>query len=144
MNTTVAAVLKRKNQFPVTISPDAPVFDALKLMDEKNVGSLVVMNGDKYLGIITERDYSRKVFLKGKNSNETKVSEIMSVDLPGLSPSDKIDYCMELLSDKNIRYMPVFENDKLTGIISMSDVVKETILDQKNTIDHLQNYIRNS
>lgn len=144
MNTTVAAVLKRKNQFPVTIAPDAPVFDALKLMDEKNVGSLVVMDGDKYRGIITERDYSRKVFLKGKNSNETRVSEIMSVDLPALSPSDKIDYCMELLSDKNIRYMPVFENDKLTGIISMSDVVKETILDQKNTIDHLQNYIRNS
>jgi CBS domain-containing protein len=141
---TVALVLKRKNRPPITIAPDAPVLDALKLMAEKNVGSLIVMEGDKYIGILTERDYSRKVFLKGKNSNETKVSEIMSVDLPTLKPSDKIEYCMELLADKNIRYMPVFENDKFIGIISMSDVVKETILEQKSTIDHLQNYIRNS
>jgi CBS domain-containing protein len=141
---TVALVLKRKNRLPITITPDAPVLDALKLMDEKNVGSLIVMEGDKYIGILTERDYSRKVFLKGKNSYETKVSEIMSVDLPTLKPSDKIEYCMELLADKNIRYMPVFENDKFIGIISMSDVVKETILEQKSTIDHLQNYIRNS
>jgi len=141
---TVALVLKRKNRLPITISPDASVLDALKLMAENNVGSLVVLEGENYIGILTERDYSRKVFLKGKNSNETKVSEIMSVDLPTLKPSDKIEYCMELLADKNIRYLPVFEEDKFIGIISMSDVVKETILEQKSTIDHLQNYIRNS
>jgi signal-transduction protein with cAMP-binding, CBS, and nucleotidyltransferase domain len=100
------------------------------------------MDNDHYLGIMTERDYSRKVILKGRNSNDTKVSEIMSDDLPSVKPSDTIDLCMELMTNQNIRYMPVFENNKLTGIISMSDVVKETILAQKETIDHLQNYIQ--
>jgi CBS domain-containing protein len=111
-------------------------------MAEKNIGSVVVMENDRYLGIMTERDYSRKVILKGRNSTDTKVAEIMSGDLPKVRPSDSIDHCMELMTSLNIRYMPVFENNKLAGIISMSDVVKETILAQKETIDHLQNYIQ--
>lgn len=139
---TVGLVLKRKNFFPVTISADATVIEALQVMADKNIGSLVVMDGDSYLGIVTERDYSRKVILKGKSSTDTKVTEIMSTDQPRISPSDKIEYCMEIMSDKNIRYLPVFENNRLTGIISMSDVVKETILSQKETIDHLQSYIQ--
>jgi CBS domain-containing protein len=139
----VGFVLNRKNFQPVTISPEAAVFDALRIMAEKNIGALVVMQDEKYLGIVTERDYSRKVALKGKHSDETKVSEIMSTDLPIIQSSDKIEYCMELMSTRNIRYMPVIEGNKLIGIISMSDVVKETILSQKDTIDHLQNYIRN-
>lgn len=105
---------------------------------------MMVMENGQYLGLITERDYSRKVILKGKNSADTSVSEIMSADLPSVTPSDSIDHCMELMTKNNIRYLPVFENDKLAGIISMSDVVKETILTQKETINHLQNYIRNS
>lgn len=139
--TTVSAVLSRKNYQPVAVGPDATVSEALKIMAEKNIGSVVVMQGDAYLGIMTERDYSRKVILKGKNSTDTRVEEIMSTDLPVIKPSDSIDHCMHLMSDKNIRYLPVFENEKLTGIISMSDVVKETILQQKATIDHLQSYI---
>jgi CBS domain-containing protein len=139
---TVGLVLKRKNFSPVTISSDATVIEALQVMADKNIGSLVVMDGDSYLGIVTERDYSRKVILKGKSSTDTKVTEIMSTDQPRISPSDKLEYCMEIMSDKNIRYLPVFENNRLTGIISMSDVVKETILSQKETIDHLQSYIQ--
>jgi len=140
----VSTVIQRKNFAPVVISSDTTVLEALKLMAEKNIGSLVVMNGDSYQGIITERDYSRKVILKGKSSTETKVSEIMSTDLPVISPNDSIEHCMELMTTKNIRYMPVFDNNKLTGIISMSDVVKDTILAQKETISHLHSYIHSN
>ena len=138
---TVAAVLARKKMDPVTVPPHSTVMEALEIMAEKNIGSVLVMQGDQYKGIITERDYSRKVILKGKSSTDTKVAEIMSTDLPSVKPSDSIEHCMELMSEKNIRYMPVFDNDKLAGIISMSDVVKETILLQKETINQLQNYI---
>ncbi len=138
----VAAVLSRKGSQLATVSPDTSVVDALTLMAENNIGSVVVLKDGNYMGIMTERDYSRKVILKGKNSSETKVADIMSDDLPRVSPNDSIEYCMELMTDRHIRYMPVFDNDRLAGIISMSDVVKETILAQKETIDHLQNYIR--
>lgn len=137
----VSTVINRKNRTPVTVAPDKSVVEALTIMAEKNIGSVVIMENDKYLGIMTERDYSRKVILKEKNSATTKVSEIMSTDLPSVSPGDSIEHCMQLMTEKNIRYMPVFENNKLTGIISMSDVVKETILMQKETINQLQNYI---
>ena len=111
-------------------------------MAEKNVGSVVVLENNKFLGILTERDYSRKVILKGKNSATTTVAEIMSTDLSTAAPSDSIEYCMEVMTSKNIRYMPVFHNNELTGIVSMSDVVKETIIAQKETINQLQNYIQ--
>jgi CBS domain-containing protein len=137
----VASVLNRKNFKPVTVTPGTSVIAALQIMADKNIGSLVVMNGDQYLGIVTERDYSRKVILKGKHSDETRVEEIMSTDLPHIKPSDSIDHCMELMSGLNIRYMPVFDNEKLSGIISMTDVVKETILAQKETINQLHSYI---
>lgn len=138
---TVSAVISRKGIMPVTVPPAITVMEALKIMSEKNIGSVVVMENGEYRGIMTERDYSRKVILKGKNSTDTIVSEIMSTDLPAVKPGDSIEYCMQLMTSKNIRYMPVFDNDKLSGIISMSDVVKETILAQKETIDQLQNYI---
>jgi len=138
---SVRSVLSRKKLTPVIVSPNETVMEAVQLMAEKNIGSLVVMNGSEYLGILTERDYSRKIVLKGKSSTDTKVSEIMSTDLPTIKPSDSIEHCMQLMTEHNIRYMPVFENNQLTGIISMSDVVKETILAQKETIDQLQNYI---
>jgi CBS domain-containing protein len=137
----VSTVINRKDRSPVTVAPDKSVVEALIIMAEKNIGSVVVMENDKYLGIMTERDYSRKVILKEKNSATTKVSEIMSTDLPSVSPGDSMEHCMQLMTEKNIRYMPVFDNNKLMGIISMSDVVKETILMQKETINQLQNYI---
>lgn len=138
---TVASVLARKKITPVTVPPDTTVLQALRIMAEKNIGSLIVMEGEKYNGIITERDYSRKVILNGKSSTDTKVAEIMSTDLPVVNPEDSIDHCMELMTNQNIRYMPVFAGDRLAGIISMSDVVKETILSQKETIHQLQSYI---
>lgn len=137
----VSAILARKGNNAVSVQPGTSVLEALRIMAEKNIGSVVVMEGDQYLGIVTERDYSRKVILKGKHSDDTPVSEIMSSDLPKIHPRDSVEHCMSLMSQKNIRYLPVFENDRLSGIISISDVVKETILAQKETISQLENYI---
>ncbi|HVZ57167.1 MAG TPA: CBS domain-containing protein [Chitinophagaceae bacterium] len=137
----IADILQRKGRHALAVPPETTVIDALKIMAEKNIGSIVVMSNDTYLGIMTERDYSRKVILKGKHSDETRVSEIMSTDLPILRPEDKIEFCMQLMSDKNIRYLPVFDSNRLAGIISMSDVVKEIILTQQATISHLESYI---
>ncbi len=138
---TVAQLLARKTLFLATIDPKATVVEALEKMAEKNIGALVVQEGARYLGIITERDYSRKVLLKGKNSTSTPVEEIMTTNLPKLKPSDTTEHCMELMSDKNIRYMPVFEHNEIVGLISMSDVVKGMISAQKDTIHQLQTYI---
>lgn len=140
---TVSSILSRKNRSSVTVAPDSSVAEALQIMADKNIGSVVVMKGEEYLGIMTERDYSRKVILKGKHSTSTQVSEIMSTDMPSVKPNDTVEHCMEVMTTNNIRYMPVFENNKLTGIISMSDIVKETIIMQKDTINHLESYIRN-
>jgi len=137
----VSNILARKGHDTISIAPSTSVYQALELMADKNIGALVVQNGENYLGIITERDYSRKVILKGKHSSDTTAEEIMSTDLPRISPEDSVEHCMELMSDKNIRYLPVFINARLAGIISISDVVKETILQQKETINHLQDYI---
>lgn len=139
---SVSALLSRKGVNVTYVSPDITVVQALEIMAEKNIGSVVIMENDRYLGIMTERDYSRKVILKGKNSSDTKVSEIMSTDLPSVRPADSIEHCMELMTTRNIRYMPVFDGTRLSGIISMSDVVKETILAQKDTINHLESYIQ--
>ncbi len=138
----VSSLLARKNKPIVTVAPDTTVVDALKLMAEKNIGSVVVMQADVYLGIVTERDYSRKIVLKGKSSTSTTVDEIMTTDLVAVKPDDSIGHCMEVMTSKNIRYMPVFEKEKLVGIVSMSDVVKETILAQEETINQLHNYIQ--
>jgi CBS domain-containing protein len=138
---TVGNILNRKGVSAIAVAPDTPVIEALRIMAEKNIGSVLVMDGGEYLGIITERDYSRKVILKDKSSAETKVAEIMSTGLPSVSLSDTVDKCMQLMTEKNIRYLPVFKNNLLEGIISMSDVVKETILSQKETIQQLESYI---
>jgi len=137
----VSALLSRKAQNAIHVLPSTSVLDALKLMAEKNIGSVVVMENDNFMGIFTERDYSRKVILMGKHSDETKVSEVMSEDLPYVKPSDSVELCMSLMTQQNIRYLPVFENDRLCGIISMSDVVKDTILSQQQTIKHLNEYL---
>ena len=137
----VFTVLNRKGDTVISVAPDATVLEALKIMADKNIGSVVVMKEGVYQGILTERDYSRKVILKGKNSTDTQVLEIMSTDLPSVKPDDSIEHCMELMTNNAIRYMPVFDDGKLSGIISMSDVVKETIVSQKETISHLESYI---
>lgn len=137
----VADILSHKGSRITSVTPETTVLEALRIMADQNIGSVLVLEDDKYMGIMTERDYSRKVILKGKSSTDTKVAEIMTKDFPHVTPQDTIDFCMQLLSDKNIRYLPVFENDTLCGIISINDVVKETILTQQETITHLHDYL---
>jgi signal-transduction protein with cAMP-binding, CBS, and nucleotidyltransferase domain len=113
-------------------------------MADKNIGSIMVMHENEFLGIITERDYSRKVVLKGKSSTDTMVSDIMTIDYPAVTPNDTIDYCMTLMTENTLRYLPVFENLQVISIISISDVVKETILGQEETISQLKDYLHSS
>jgi len=141
---TVADIFKRKGQKNISISPDATVLEALRLMAEKNIGSVVVMENERYCGLLTERDYARKVILHGKSSSEITVGEIMSEYLPKVNPTATLEECMEIMTNHNIRYLPVFEENEYFGIISIIDVVKETMLAQKDTIEHLQNYIHSS
>jgi CBS domain-containing protein len=144
MNKKVADILLRKGSNITTVSPDTTVLEALTIMANQNIGSVMVLKDGHYQGIVTERDYSRKVVLKGKSSTDTKVTEIMSSDLPRVTANDSIDYCMQLMSDKNIRYLPVFDENQVTGILSINDVVKETILSQQETISQLKDYLHSS
>jgi CBS domain-containing protein len=137
----VADILSHKGSHITSVSPETTVLEALRIMADQNIGSVLVLENEQYKGIVTERDYSRKVILKGKSSTDTKVAEIMTNDLPHVTPLDTIEFCMQLLSDKNIRYLPVFDNGRLCGIVSINDVVKETILTQQETITHLKDYL---
>ncbi|HRH51362.1 MAG TPA: CBS domain-containing protein [Panacibacter sp.] len=137
----VSDVLRRKGNNVTTVPASTTVIDALHMMADQNIGSVVVAENGKFLGIMTERDYSRKVILKGRSSTDTTVGDIMSSDFPSVSERDTIEHCMELMSSKNLRYLPVMSGENLNGIISINDVVKETILTQQETISHLHNYI---
>ena len=137
----VADILKRKGSHVETVQSELTVIDALKLMADKNIGSVAIAQNNKFIGLMTERDYSRKVILKGRSSSETTVGEIMDAHYPSVVKNDSVEYCMELMSSNNLRYLPVIEHGNLVGIISINDVVTETILTQKETIEHLQNYI---
>ncbi|MGV3595902.1 MAG: CBS domain-containing protein [Sediminibacterium sp.] len=138
----VSNVLQRKGNRVATVPPEMTVIDALKLMAEQNIGSVVVMKDEKFAGIMTERDYSRKVILKGRHSSETKVGEIMSTDFPYVSMNDTVESCIQLMTSHRLRYLPVIENEQLVGIISINDLVTETILTQAETISQLQSYIQ--
>ncbi len=138
----VSDILKRKGNKVTTVSPNLTVIEALELMAQQNIGSLVVIDNNEFVGIITERDYSRKVILKGKHSSNTPVSEIMTTEFPPVQLNDTVEKCMLLMSERHIRYLPVYESGNLAGIISINDVVTETILNQQETISHLQSYIQ--
>ena len=137
----VSDIFKRKGLHNVTVTADTTVLDALKLMAEKNIGSVVVVDQGRYIGLLTERDYARKVILHGKSSAELTVGEIMSEYLPRITPRTSLEECMEVMTNHNIRYLPVFESEEYVGIISIIDVVKETIKEQKDTIESLHQYI---
>ena len=140
----VADILSHKGHRITSVRPETTVLEALKIMAEQNIGSVLVLEGDQYLGIMTERDYSRKVILKGKSSTDTPVSEIMSNDLPAVNLDDSIEHCMQLMADKNIRYLPVFEQDRIYGVISIHDLIRETIQHQEETISQLKDYLHAS
>jgi len=138
---TVNQILEEKGHQVWTISPESMVYEALKIMAEKEVGALIVVEKDEVVGVISERDYARKVVLKGKSSLETPVKEIMSTQVYFVNPEATAEECMALMTEKRIRHLPVIQEKKLAGVISIGDVVKSVITSQKITIEHLQNYI---
>lgn len=139
---TVRQVLETKGSTIYSVAPESLVYDALLLMAEHHIGALVVMQRDKMVGIFSERDYAREVVIKGKTSKTTTVGDIMSVQLITVSPEDTVEHCMNLMSGKRIRHLPVLEDDKLVGLLSIGDLVKETIAYQEFLIKQLESYIQ--
>lgn len=139
---SVAEILRSKPEQTVhTITPSASVFDAVKLMAEKSIGALLVMEDQKIDGIITERDYARKIVLMGRSSKETPVREIMTSPVMYVRPDQTNEECMALMTDNRVRHLPVIDDDKLIGLISIGDLVKDIISEQKFIIDQLEHYI---
>ncbi len=138
---TVSSLLDQKDRQVWSVEPNATVFDAIALMAEKNVGALPVVTRGKLVGIITERDYTRKVILKGKSSKETAVNDIMTGSLITASPRDAVTVCMELMTTRRVRHLPVVDEGKLIGIVSMGDIVRWVIEAQAATIDQLHEYV---
>lgn len=139
--TTIRDILKLKNREIQSIHPDAKVIEALQKMCEKNVGALVVMEDEKLVGIFSERDYARKIILHGKSSKDTQVREVMTSHLISITPDNTIEEVMVLMTGKHIRHLPVFEDNKFIGIISIGDVLKSVITDKDFLINQLSNYI---
>jgi len=139
---TVRDVLRAKGNQIWSAFPETTVFDALKLMAEKNIGVLIVLEGEKIVGIFSERDYARKVILYGKSAKETTLREIMTTEVVVVRPPQSMEECMVLMTEKRIRHLPVVEGEKLVGMISIGDVVKAIIRDKDFLIRQLEHYIR--
>ncbi len=137
----VRHLLDSKRHYVLSIEPTASVFDAIKLMGEKGIGALIVKDGEALAGIVTERDYERKVILKGRSSHETPVKDIMTAGVFTTSADQTVDSCMNMMTDKRIRHLPVVDGDKVTGMVSIVDLVKAIIADQKEEIEQLEHYI---
>ena len=137
----VNEILKEKGHEVLSVTPETSVFEALKLMANKNVGSLLVLENDQMIGLFSERDYARKVILKGKSSRDTPVREIMSSRVVYVRPNQTVEECMALMTDKRVRHLPVMEDKQLVGLISIGDVVKAIIFEQEFLIHQLENYI---
>ncbi len=138
---TIDAILSQKGTEIFSVPPEASVFEAIELMDSKNVGALIVMENDRLVGMISERDYTRKIVLRGKRSRETLVREIMTSELTVAHPHEPVEKCLRLMTEKRIRHLPVMDGEKLRGVISIGDLVKFVISAQHATIAHLENYI---
>ncbi len=137
----VQHLLDAKGDDLISIAPDASVFDAIKLMAEKAVGSLAVMDGGDLKGIVTERDYARKVIIKGRASESTTVSEIMTAEVLVATPDQTVNHCMAMMTKKNIRHLPVVADNTVIGMLSMRDLVQAIISDQQEEIEQLEHYI---
>lgn len=138
---TVNSIIKSKSAHIISVTPDTIIYSALEVMYDKNISALIVMEDEKLKGIFSERDYARKVVLKGKSSKEMKIKEVMTEDLITVTPDSTIDECMRLMTTNFIRHLPVVVNDKLIGIISIGDVVKFIIEEQKFIIENMEHYI---
>ena len=140
---SVAELIKHKQAGIVSIGPNATVLDAIRLLAEKEIGAVLVLDGEQLAGIFSERDYARKVVLQGKSSKETPVREIMTEKVVCVQPEQTIEDCMGLMTDKRIRHLPVLEHKKVVGVISIGDVVKEMLSEQEFVIKQLESYIHN-
>lgn len=138
---TVRQILRAKGSLTWNVQPQVTVFDALQLMADKNIGALLVVEGEQLVGIFTERDYARKVILHGKHSNEITISEIMTSQLITVDLDRDVLECMEIMTEKRIRHLPVLEEGRIAGMISIGDVVKAIMSEQKFLIDRLESYI---
>ena len=138
---TVGTILNQKGREVYSVSPDATVFEAIQLMAEKNIGALLVVSEHRLLGVISERDYTRKVALKGKSSRETKVLEIISSPVVSATPGHSVEECMRLMTNNRVRHLPILEGEKLVGIVSIGDLVNWTISAQDAAIEQLKSYI---
>lgn len=138
---TVQQILNTKPFQIFSVSVNMSVLDALKLMTEKNISALLIMDEEQLCGIFTERDYARKIVLQGKASKDTAIGDVMTAKPFTVTPTDSIDLCMQLMSEKHIRHLPVVDENKVAGMVSIGDVVKFIIADQKQTISQLENYI---
>jgi len=138
---TARHLLDRKNRAIFSIGPDEPVLEAIRLMAEHHIGALLVMKGDELVGIVSERDYARKVILKGRSSADTPVSQIMSSPVVTVSMGNSVQECMQLMTGRRIRHLPVVEGRKVVGMISIGDLVKAVMEEQQQTIEQLESYI---
>lgn len=138
---TVKNILQHKGDIAHAVAPSFSVFDALQIMMDKNISALLVMEGDELKGIFTERDYARKVILQGKSSKETPTGDIMTPNPHTITTAETIDNCMQLMTDRHFRHLPVVDEGKVVGIISIGDLVKQIIETQKQTINELESYI---
>jgi CBS domain-containing protein len=138
---TIEKILCQKSGKIWSIAPDATVYEAIALMSEKNVGALLVMEDEKLVGIVSERDYSRKVMLRGKTSRTSTVREIMTTELTTAHPRETVEECLRFMTEKRIRHLPVVADGSLRGVISIGDLVKEVISSQNATLDQLRDYI---
>lgn len=139
---TVRSLLAKKGRGAYTASPSTSVLEALKSMARHQIGALVVVEGDRVTGVVSERDYARKVILTGKSSGETSVREIMSSPASTVSPDQTVAECMTLMTERRIRHLPVLEGGRLTGLVSIGDLVKSIISDQERRIEQFEKYIR--
>lgn len=138
---TARHLLDRKGRAIFSIGPDEPVLEAIRLMAEHHVGALLVMNGEELVGIVSERDYARKVILKGRSSAATPVAQIMSAPVVTVSMNNSVQECMQLMTSRRIRHLPVVEGKKVVGIVSIGDLVKAVMEEQQQTIEQLESYI---
>jgi CBS domain-containing protein len=138
---TVAELLRVKPSRVISVRPEQTVLEAIKILAQENIGAAIVMNGERIAGIISERDYTRKVVLKGRSSDTTKVEEIMTPNVVVVSPRTKTRECMQLMSEKNIRHLPVVDEGRVVGMVSIRDIVSDIIADQDFTIEQLEHYI---